>query len=152
MKTRKTILDERQELKLLHIEHYGCWLAYWGLVAVIFIQNTLDKGNLKHLFGELIVLFILSLYLCISCIKNGIWDRKSKPTVKTNVMISTIAAMILGILWFFKSYYNYHNFSGSIATGMFMFLSTGFLCLIVLSFFSHIYKKREEKLEAEEEE
>ena len=101
MKKRKTILDERQELKLLHIEHYGCWLSYWGLVAVIFIQNTLDKGNLKHLFGELIVLFILSLYLCVSCIKNGIWDRKSKPTVKTNVMISTIAATLLGILWFF---------------------------------------------------
>lgn len=152
MKKRKTVLDERQELKLLHIEHYGCWLAYWGLIAVIFIQNTLDQGNLKHLFGELIVLCILSLYLCVSCIKNGIWERKSKPSAKTNVMISTIAAVLLGILWFFKSYYNYHKFFGSIATGIFMFLSTGFLCFATLSFFSHIYKKREEKLEKDEEE
>ena len=29
MKLTKTILDERQELKLLNIEHYGCWIAYW---------------------------------------------------------------------------------------------------------------------------
>ena len=46
MKRTKTILDERQELKLLNIE---------------------------HLFGELIVLLCLSIYLLVSCIKNGIW-------------------------------------------------------------------------------
>lgn len=150
MKLTKTILDERQELKLLNIEHYGCWIAYWGLVAVIFIQSALDKGNLEHLFGELIVLLCLSIYLLVSCIKNGIWDRKSKPSVKSNLLISTIAATVSVIFWFLKSYYNYHNFPGSIATGIFIFLSTGFLCLVVLSFFSHIYKKREEKLEKED--
>lgn len=152
MKLTKTILDERQELKLLNIEHYGCWIAYWGLVAVIFIQSALDKGSLEHIWGELIVLFCLGIYLLCSCIKNGIWDRKVKPNAKSNLIISILVATILGIFWFLKSYYNYHSFSGSIATGIFMFLSSGFLCLVVLSFFSHIYRKREKKLEDEEDE
>lgn len=33
MKKNKSNLDERQELKLLKIEHNGCWFAFWGLVS-----------------------------------------------------------------------------------------------------------------------
>ena len=40
MKIRKmkSNLDERQELKLLKIEHNGCWIAFWGLLIVMAIQ------------------------------------------------------------------------------------------------------------------
>ena len=43
MKIRKmkSNLDERQELKLLKIEHNGCWIAFWGLL----IGNTNDSGE-----------------------------------------------------------------------------------------------------------
>ena len=42
MKIRKmkSNLDERQELKLLKIEHNGCWIAFWGLLIVMLIQKS----------------------------------------------------------------------------------------------------------------
>ena len=32
---KKNNLDEMQEQELLKIEHNGCWLAFWGLLAVM---------------------------------------------------------------------------------------------------------------------
>ena len=32
-KKMKNKLDEMQELKMLKIEHNGCWFAFWGLLA-----------------------------------------------------------------------------------------------------------------------
>ena len=45
MKKTKSNLDELQELKLLKIEHNGCWLAFWGLLAVILTQNAASKDE-----------------------------------------------------------------------------------------------------------
>ena len=36
---RKNNLDEMQELELLKIEHNGCWIAFWGLIIAIVVQN-----------------------------------------------------------------------------------------------------------------
>lgn len=35
---KKNNLDEMQEQELLKIEHNGCWLAFWGLLAVMAVQ------------------------------------------------------------------------------------------------------------------
>ena len=45
MKIRKmkSNLDERQELKLLKIEHNGCWIAFWGIADCN--GNTNDSGE-----------------------------------------------------------------------------------------------------------
>lgn len=152
MKKVKNNLDERQELKLLKIEHNGCWLAFWGLLAVMLLQAALGNNSLENLAGEWIVFMCLAVYLMAGCMKNGIWDRKLKPTLKTNTLISGIAAIVMGMIWFVISYRNYHNLMGSIMTGVFMFLSVGILCLVVLMIFSRIYKRRIEKLEGSDEE
>lgn len=144
-------LDERQEQKLLQIEHNGCWFAFWGLMAALIIQMALGC-EWKSMVGEWIVFMSLALYLSIACMKNGIWDRKLKPDFKTNMIVSTIASLVLGVLWFGISYHNYHKIVGSIATGVFMFLFTDALCLAGLSFSSWLYKKRVEKMEMDEEE
>ena len=47
MKKTKSNLDELQELKLLKIEHNGCWLAFWGLLAVILTQIAIGNDS-KH--------------------------------------------------------------------------------------------------------
>ena len=131
MKIRKmkSNLDERQELKLLKIEHNGCWIAFWGL---------------------LIVFMSLAFYLWVACIRNGIWDRRLKPNFKTNVIVSSIAAVLTGIIWFSVSYRNYHKLIGSIATGIIMFVQVEILCLLALMIFSKIYKRRVQKLEEDE--
>lgn len=151
MKKVKNNLDERQELKLLKIEHNGCWMAFWGLLAAMLLQMALGNNSLENLAGEWIVFMCLAIYLMAGCMKNGIWDRKLKPTLKTNTLISGIAAIVMGIIWFVISYRNYHNFMGSIMTGIFMFLSVGILCLVVLMIISRIYKRRIEKLEGSDE-
>ena len=51
MKKTKSNLDELQELKLLKIEHNGCWLAFWGLLAVILTQIAIGNGVFTPLAG-----------------------------------------------------------------------------------------------------
>ena len=141
MKKTKSNLDELQELKLLKIEHNGCWLAFWGLLAVILTQIAIGNDSRQDLAGEWIVFMCLALYLTVGCIRNGIWDRKLKPNFKNNIMASSIAAVVMGILWFIISYRNYHKLVGSIATGVIMFFSIEILCFLALTLTSKIYKK-----------
>ena len=152
MKIRKmkSNLDERQELKLLKIEHNGCWIAFWGLLIVMSIQMVMGNDSIKNLAGEWVVFMSLGLYLSIDCMRNGIWDRKLKPNLKTNIIVSSIAAVVAGIIWFSISYRNYHKLIGSIATGIIMFVQVEILCLLVLMIFSKIYKRRVQKLEEDE--
>ena len=152
MKIRKmkSNLDERQELKLLKIEHNGCWIAFWGLLIVMLIQMIVGNDSIKNIAGEWVVFMSLVLYLSIDCVRNGIWDRKLKPNLKTNIIASSIAAVLAGIICFSVSYRNYHKLIGSIATGVIMFVQVEILCLIVLMISSKIYKRRVQKLEEDE--
>ena len=70
MKIRKmkSNLDERQELKLLKIEHNGCWIAFWGLLIVMAIQMIVGNDSIKNLAGEGAVLMSLAFYLLVACI------------------------------------------------------------------------------------
>ena len=152
MKKVKNNLDEMQEQKLLHIEHNGCWIAFWGLVFSILVQQLLGKGEFKNIAGECIILIILSIYMTAGCVKNGIWDRKLKADNKTNFIASLIGGLVVGGIWFIISYRNYHKFGGSVAVGVFMLILTFVLCFIMISILSAIYKKRKDKLENQDEE
>ncbi|MDD3393290.1 MAG: hypothetical protein PHG19_01435 [Anaerotignum sp.] len=153
MKKEKNSLDEMQEQKLLKIEHNGCWFAFWGLLATILIQTLLfDECTMRSICGEWIIFMSLSLYLGISCLKNGIWDRKLKPNGKTNVKLSLISASVCGLIYFVSSYVKYHSLLGSVATALFMFISVFVLTLIALSFSLMLYHKRISKIETDCEE
>jgi len=85
---QKNKLDEMQEQKLLKIEHNGVWLAFWGLLLMIIIQTIAGRGNaLQYMAGEFIIFMALSIYLLAACLKNGIWDRRLAPNLRTNFMI-----------------------------------------------------------------
>ena len=58
MKKTKSNLDELQELKLLKIEHNGCWLAFWGLLAVILTQIAIGNDSKQDLSGEWIAIYV----------------------------------------------------------------------------------------------
>ena len=102
-KLRRNRLDERQEQKLLQIEHNGCWIAFWGLAISLFVGYCLGL-EWRNLVGEWIVFMGLSLYIVIACLKNGIWDRKLEPTPKVNLCASIIAGIVCGVLQFARSY------------------------------------------------
>ena len=146
----KNNLDERQELKLLQIEHNGCWIAFWGLLIAMLVQMISGNGGISNLAGEWAVFICLGFYIVIACIRNGIWDRRLKPNLKTNIIVSSIASVLTGVFWFIVSYRNYHKLIGSIAAGIFMFVAVEILCLFGLIVSSEIYKRRVRKLEEDE--
>lgn len=151
---KKNNLDEMQEQKLLKIEHYGFWFVYWGLLAAILLQVTLaaDVKNLFHnIAGEWLVFMFVSIYMLIACLVNGIWDRRLKPNVKTNIILSLLSSTFCGVIFFASSYYKYGKLAGAAATGIVTFAQIFVLSIGALTFCVFIYKKRVRKLETESE-
>lgn len=145
---QKSKLDEMQEQKLLKIEHYGVWIAFWGLLLMIVIQTIVGGGNaLLYMAGEFIIFMALSIYLLAACLKNGIWDRRLAPNLRTNMIISLVTGFGCGFIIFAVSYFNYHHLMVSVASGFFTMLFTLFLTLVALSVAAAVYKKRVTTLE-----
>lgn len=143
MKKMKNKLDEMQEQKLLQIEHNGFWIAFWGIVISIIVQIIIfGQQNWQSTIGELVLLFLVSIYTLVACIKNGIWDRNLAPTPKTNIVISIISSAVVGILYFGISYKNYHRFWSSIVLGISCFIGIFLLTFLALLVCSKLYKKR----------
>lgn len=144
---KKNNLDEMQEQELLKIEHNGCWLAFWGLLAVMAVQMVM-RVPCRQMLGEWIVFMSLSLYIVIACLRKGIWDRRLKANRKTNLVGSLIAAVATGSLVALYNPYlseplDYVLVAG--LTGGFTFV----LCFVALSISMKLYKKRREKLDQE---
>ena len=149
-KNMNSNLDERQEQALLKIEHNCCWLAFWGLLIALFVQRAAFGADLDRTIGELVVFMILSIYLGVSCMREGIWDRRLRPDAKTNTAISCIAGLVVGIGMFLQVHGNFPDkIGGSIAAGVFAALMTGTLCFVVLCVSAAAYRKRVNELEAE---
>lgn len=144
---KKSNLDEMQEQELLKIEHTGCWLAYWGLLAVMVIQMVLRVPG-AQILGEWIIFIVLSLYICIACMRKGIWDRRLKANQKTNLVISLLAAIAVTILVVLTNPYLSEPLDYVLTAG----ITGGFtfaLCFATLSVCVKLYNKRREKLDQE---
>ena len=147
MKQTKNNLDECQEQKLLQIEHGGCWLAFWGLAIAILIQCVVCGPVIRNIVGEVVVLMCVAAYLVIGCLKEGIWDRKLRPNLKTNLLISAAAGLVVGAVWFVITYRDYHKPLGSLAVAALTFALTFGVCLLLLTCAGRIYKDRVRQLE-----
>ena len=148
MRKTRNRLDEMQEQKLLRIECRGCWFAFWALLASIFIQQFLfGIGDFKQIAGEWIVFMVLALYLCIACMRAGIWSRSLKPTFKTNLVASFVAAVAAGAIVAAINYKNYGAIEGAAVTFVVFAIMVFFLCLIALTFSLAAYKRRIKKME-----
>ena len=144
---KRNNLDEMQEQELLKIEHNGCWLAYWGLLAVLAVQMLMGAPG-SQMLGELIFLLVLCFYIAISCLRKGIWGRRLKAGWKTNLIGSLIAAVATGILVTLSNPYlseplDYVLVAG--LTGGFTFV----LCFAALSVCTKLYRNRRNKLDKE---
>ena len=144
---KKNNLDEMQEQELLKIEHNGCWLAFWGLLAAMALQMVMRVPG-RQMLGEWIVFMALSLYIVIACLRKGIWDRHLKANRKTNLIVSLLAAVATGILVTLSNPYlseplDYVLVAG--LTGGFTFV----LCFAALSVCTKLYRNRRNKLDKE---
>lgn len=153
MKKQKNKLDEMQEQKLLKIEHNGCWLAFWLLFIVLVAQAIYygPEGWINYI-GEWVVFMCVALYIVVSCLKNGIWDRKFSPTPETNLVCSVAVGVFCGVFQAVTSYREYGALLGSIAAGIFQGMFAFILCFAAFAFVLFLYRKKVDRLENENEE
>ena len=146
----KNKLDERQEQKLLQIEHNGCWFAFWALLVSLFIQQMIfGIGEWKYVAGEWIVFMCLALYICVGCMKNGIWDRKLEPNAKTNLLVSLVAAVVFGIIFSAVNYVNYGSWEAAFWTFVILAVILFVVLYATLSICVVMLKKRVQKIEGD---
>ena len=145
---KKSNLDEMQEQALLRIEHPGCGLAFWGLLAAMAIQGILGAG-IRELAGEWIVFMGLALYLAVSCLHKGIWDRKLKANWKTNLLGSLLAGCAVGVFSAAVYRQNVREQLDLVLIALIPAALTFVLCFAALTVSAAIYKKRREKLDRE---
>ena len=149
MKNNKSNLDERQEQVLLRIEHNGCWLAFWGLLAAMIIQIILDS-DFKDLAGEWIVFMLLASYIAAGCMRQGIWDRRLKPDLPSNILVSLTSALVAGILGFVLTVKRFPDkIAGSIASGIAYAIAAFAVCFVGLQLSALLFKRKQSKLEEE---
>ncbi|MBQ3482129.1 MAG: hypothetical protein IJH48_07420 [Oscillospiraceae bacterium] len=150
MKNVKSNLDEMQEAKLLQIEHNGCWLAFWGLLAAIVAQLFIfGMENFRYLAGEWVVFMALAVYLGEACLRSGIWDRRLKADRKTNLIVSLVASVAAGLILGAVALVRYHSVSGAVAGFVICFAAVFAGCFLLLSLTAREYKKKLAKLEDE---
>lgn len=152
MKKCKSNLDEMQEQKMLKIEHNACWLGFFGLVAVIYLQIAIGNGGIEAIGGEAAVVLLMGICIMVGCVRNGIWDRNLKPNVKTNLIASLVAGLVFGGFWGIVSYVRYHALAGSVAAFAFCFGLVAVLVFVLLSGLSAIYKRRAKRMEEKTDE
>lgn len=148
MKKRQNMLDEMQENKLMKIEGAGFWLAFAGLLAAIIIQ-VLAYPNLRQIAGELTVFFIMSIYLIVLCLKNGLWSRTPVPTVKGNAISSAVAALAIGMILIARSQLILRNgLSKEFAVTLFLSMAVVFGgCFATLEVTRVVYRRRRRQLD-----
>ncbi len=145
---KKSNLDEMQEQALLRIEHTGCCLVFWGLLAAMAVQGVMGAG-IRELAGEWIVFMVLALYLVIGCLHHGIWDRKLKPNAKTNFIVSLLAGIAVGIFMAAVYFRNVQEWLDLVLITVIPAVCTFVLCFAALTVCAALYKKRREKLDQE---
>ena len=136
-------LDEMQEIQMLKIEHYGLWLAFWGLLVITIVQASM-KMPFQQYAAEGGLLCVLAVFELVASLKYGLWDRTGKPSLWLNLLAAFAAAAITGGSTFASQGY----WPGALFSGGFSFLITFGL----LQFLSSLYCKRRARLDHAEEE
>ncbi len=145
---KKSNLDEMQEQALLKIEHNGCCLAFWGLLAAMGIQMLLKVPG-KAMLGEWIVFVALCVYLLAACLRQGIWDRHLKANPKTNLVVSAVAAVAVSIFFGVLFRENASEPLDYLLISAIPGITVFILCFALMTVCSALYKKRRDKLDRE---
>lgn len=154
MKKLKNNLDERQEQAMLRIEHNGCWFAFWGLFVVMVVEYiAFGYKDVRAVAGEWFIFMILAIYLAIDCTKNGIFDRRLKPTMKTYIVCSLIGGVVAGAIFTIVQYRRFPEFSEiAVGLGTIMGGITFVLIFVCLKWSAKKIKDQEKKAEEAYEE
>lgn len=140
--SRKNLLDEMQEQTLLKVESRCFWLLWWGLLIAIVIQQIMGV-RARELAGEGILFTLVSLYMVVACLRNGIWDRHIRASTSANLAGSLVGGIAIFVLRIAQG----GSWPGGLLSGIF----TALLCFVVMQTTAFLYRKRHEQLEHTEE-
>lgn len=90
-KMRK-VVDEREEMEMLRIEHFVFWFVFWALLAGIFIQILFLKADFRQIAGEWCVFMMMAVCTVIKELKGGHFDYCTRPGWKAYLSYSLLAA------------------------------------------------------------
>ncbi len=103
----KKVVDERQELEMLKVEHIGFWVMFWGLLVSIIWQSFFMEATLQQLGAEWIIFMAACVISMIGYVKKGQWDYYSEPSVKSYFLYSSATAVIFGVVFGISRYFKY---------------------------------------------
>lgn len=151
MKRIKKVVDERQELELLRIEHMVFWIVFWLLLASVIVQTMFMDVPFFQVLPEFAIFMVCCVGFLIGAVKKGQWDFYTRPTVKTYVLTSLIGSAVFGILFGISVYvrdpgsWDGHIWLIVLLTGaMIVFLFALIFALSALV--GHMVKKKQERL------
>ncbi len=143
---KKNYPDEMQDQKMLKLEEYGFWIVFWGLAVIILVQ-LVTGGTIRQIAGELAALFIGSVFITFTYLKNGLWTRNSTPTRKGNALTSIIPAVLLGVIHIIKIVKNQEIKTNDILITVAVIVAAYAACFAVLELFRAVYQKRRSRLD-----
>ena len=137
-------LDEMKRLKLLKIEEKSFYLIFYGLVCIIIVQAFLNGfRDIQEILLSILLVVVVSIYLVISCFKEGIWshqDANVKKNILTSIFVGGFAAIVFGYkLSLFDRNHILHL--------LVIVLITSILTYFILVIVNGIYTKRIDRLE-----
>ena len=152
----KKVVDEREEMEMLRVEHYMFWFTFWALLVSIFVQLLVMKADFSQVAGEWMVFMLMAAGTVIGEVKGGHFDYTSRPGFRSYLIYSLVAAVSVMGLTLLRgiSYGYYHHSSDAVlavaVTGIFAGVVTGICLAAVGTFVKHRRKKLEEEFEDEE--
>ncbi len=148
----KDNMDEMQRGILLRIEETAVNLVFWVLLAAIIIQLLMGQ-QIRYILGELCAFALLSGYLALSTLRNGLWAVGAAPDRKRNALVSLVPAAVIGAFSFVKAFILSGNgLSGTLLKQLVLTMAATYVgCFLLLEIMRAIQKKRRQKLDDEEE-
>lgn len=153
MKFLKKVVDERQELEILRVEHVCFWIVFWALLISIIIQALFLQTPFAQFAAEWIIFMICCIGSTIGFIKKGQWGFYSEPGAKSYLICSLIGSFVFSILFGAAGYVRWENIRAypiifiCLVFIMFVFFFIGIFVALILT--GTAVKKRRQKLEEE---
>ncbi len=155
----KKVVDEREEMEMMKIEHYMYWFTFWALLFSIFGQLIFMKASFTQVAGEWTVFMLMAIGLLIGELKGGHFDYTSRPGWKCYLFYAMVAAvagtLLVCVNSFMRGYFDKSDMgqilTASLITGVNIFILT-YICLAAAgAFVKHRRKKLESEYDEEEE-
>lgn len=153
----RKVVDEREEMEMLRIEHGIYWLTFWALLVSIFAQLLFLNADFRQLAGEWCVFMLMAVSTVASELRGGHFDYTFRPGWRAYLLYSVVAALAVSLInlvrWSLAGYYTHP--ADMLLPLLILMVSAGgitYLCLALAgTYVKHRRKKLEEEYEEDEE-